>query len=51
MLEVAPITRKQYAVGEGKAAHRPIPRERLALLISLAVNELAELGDELDMED
>lgn len=51
MLGVAPITLKQYAVEAGRPAHRPIPNERLALLLSLAMNELGDLADELDPEE
>ena len=36
MLDVAPITLKQYAVEPGVNSHRPIPADRLALLVSLA---------------
>lgn len=51
MLDVAPVTLKQYAIGPGKPAHRAIPADRRALLLSLAMNELGELGDELDPEN
>ena len=51
MLGVAPLTLRQYAVEEGKAAHRAMPADRLALLLSLAMNELGDLADELDPDN